>query len=389
MEGSRLARGDGQGQRLTVQREWFEKDYYAVLGVPPTATQKEITKAYRKLAREFHPDANPNNPSAEERFKEVSSAYDVLGDEERRKEYDEVRRAGPQAFGGQGGGFRFDPRDFGGDAMGDILGQMFGGGGRRRGAGPQRGGDIEAVLSIDFVDAVNGLTTTLHLTSDTTCSSCNGSGARAGTSPLQCPQCYGRGVVEDNQGPFAFSSPCTRCSGRGVIIEYPCVGCRGSGIEKRPREVKVRIPAGVDNGQRIRLKGRGTPGRNGGPPGDLFVVCNVSGHQVFGRDGMNLTVRLPITFSEAALGANIEVPTLDGATVTLRLKPGTPSGSRHRVKGKGISSKSSSGDLIVTVDVVVPTSLSSEEREAIESLATHSNSPRDKILAAAQSRRGS
>jgi molecular chaperone DnaJ len=174
-----------------------------------------------------------------------------------------------------------------------------------------------------------------------------------------------------------------------VIIEYPCVGCRGSGIEKRPREVKVRIPAGVDNGQRIRLKGRGAPSRNGGPPGDLFVVCNVSGHQVFGRDGMNLTVRLPITFSEAALGANIEVPTLDGATVTLRLKPGTPSGSRHRVKGKGISSKSSSGDLIVTVDVVVPTSLSSEEREAIESLATHSSSPRDKILAAAQSRRGS
>lgn len=387
MEGSRVARGDGQGQRLTVQRDWFEKDYYAVLGVPSTASQKEITKAYRKLAREFHPDANPNNAAAEERFKEISSAYDVLGDEERRKEYDEVRRAGPQAFGGPGGGFRFDPRDFGGDAMGDILGQMFGGAGRRRGAGPQRGGDIEAVLSIDFVDAVHGLTTTLHLTSDTTCSSCSGSGARAGTSPQQCPQCYGRGVVEDNQGPFAFSSPCTRCSGRGVIIDYPCVGCRGTGIEKRPREVKVRIPAGVDNGQRIRLKGRGTPGRNGGPPGDLFVVCNVSAHSVFGRDGLNLTLRLPITFAEAALGSQIEVPTLDGPTVTLRLKPGTQSGSRHRVKGKGIVTKSAQGDLIVTVDVAVPTSLSDGEREAIESLATHSSSPRDKILAAAQTKR--
>lgn len=370
-----------------MQREWFEKDYYAVLGVPSTASQKEITKAYRKLAREFHPDANPNNAAAEERFKEISSAYDVLGDEERRKEYDEVRRAGPQAFGGPGGGFRFDPRDFGGDAMGDILGQMFGGAGRRRGAGPQRGGDIEAVLSIDFADAVNGLTTTLHLTSDTTCSSCSGSGARAGTSPQQCPQCYGRGVVEDNQGPFAFSSPCTRCSGRGVIIDYPCVGCRGSGIEKRPREVKVRIPAGVDNGQRIRLKGRGTPGRNGGPPGDLFVVCNVSAHPVFGRDGLNLTLRLPITFAEAVLGSQIEVPTLDGPTVTLRLKPGTQSGSRHRVKGKGIVTKSAQGDLIVTVDVAVPTSLSEGEREAIESLAALSSSPRDKILAAAQPKR--
>ena len=371
-----------------MQREWFEKDYYAVLGVLSTASQKEITKAYRKLAREFHPDANPNNAAAEERFKEISGAYDVLGDEERRKEYDEVRRAGPQAFGGPGGGFRFDPRDFGGDAMGDILGQMFGGGGRRRGAGPQRGGDIEAVLSIDFVDAVDGLTTTLHLTSDTTCSSCNGSGARAGTSPQQCPQCYGRGVVEDNQGPFAFSSPCTRCSGRGVIIEYPCVGCRGSGIEKRPREVKVRIPAGVDNGQRIRLKGRGTPGRNGGPPGDLFVVCNVSAHSVFGRDGLNLSLRLPITFAEAALGAQIDVPTLDGSTVTLRLKPGTQSGSRHRVKGKGITTKSAQGDLIVTVDVAVPTTLSDEERHAVELLATHSTSPRDKLFSAGQAKRG-
>ena len=195
-------------------------------------------------------------------------------------------------------------------------------------------------------------------------------------------------MVEDNQGPFAFSSPCNRCGGRGVIIEYPCVGCRGSGIEKRPREVKVRIPAGVDNGQRIRLKGRGTPGRNGGPPGDLFVVCNVSTHQVFGRDGMNLTLRLPITFPEAALGAQIEVPTLDGATVTLRLKPGTPSGSRHRVKGKGIATKSSTGDLIVTVEVVVPTTLSEGERGAIESMAALSKSPRDTILAAAQSMRG-
>lgn len=189
---------------------------------------------------------------------------------------------------------------------------------------------------------------------------------------------------------FAFSSPCSRCSGRGVIVEYPCVGCRGSGIEKRPREVKVRIPAGVDDGQRIRLKGRGTPGRHGGPPGDLFVVCNVSDDKVFGRDGMNLTVRLPITFVEAVLGGDIDVPTLDGPNVTLRLKPGTPSGSRHRVKGKGITSKSTTGDLIVTVDVVVPTTLSKDERDAIESLAAAgSRSPREAILHAAHTKRGS
>ena len=376
---------------MAAQREWFEKDYYKVLGVSETATAKEITKSYRQLARDSHPDTHPGDAAAEERFKAVSTAYDVLGDDTKRKEYDEVRRYGPSAAGGPGGFQQGDGNfsfNVGGEGLSDILGQMFGGGGRRRGAGPQRGGDIEAVLSIDFVDAVDGLTTTLHLTSDTTCSSCNGSGARAGTSPQQCPQCYGRGVVEDNQGPFAFSSPCTRCSGRGVIIEYPCVGCRGSGIEKRPREVKVRIPAGVDNGQRIRLKGRGTPGRNGGPPGDLFVVCNVSAHSVFGRDGLNLSLRLPITFAEAALGAQIDVPTLDGSTVTLRLKPGTQSGSRHRVKGKGITTKSAQGDLIVTVDVAVPTTLSDEERHAVELLATHSTSPRDKLFSAGQAKRG-
>lgn len=360
---------------MAPQREWFEKDYYAVLGVPETATAKEITKAYRKLARENHPDANAGNPAAEERFKDISAAYDVLGDEAKRKEYDEVRRLGPMGFAGPGGGpggFRFD---VGGEDLGDLLGQMFGRGGAARGGGrrgqgvaPRRGADLQASLTLDFVDAVRGITTTLYLTSDAQCSTCEGTGAKPGTSPIRCPQCGGRGVVDDNQGFFSFSSPCTRCQGSGSIVEQPCGTCRGSGVEQRQREVKVRIPAGVADGQRIRLKGRGSPGRNGGPAGDLLVECHVTPHQLFGRDDTNLTLRVPITFAEAALGATIEVPTLDGPPVTLRLKPGTQSGSRHRVKGKGIATSKKTGDLIVTTDVVVPQHLSDDERAAVEAL---------------------
>jgi molecular chaperone DnaJ len=346
-----------------VQREWFTKDYYAVLGVPKDATQKDVVRAYRKLARQYHPDANPNNAAAEERFKEVSAAYDVLGDEARRKEYDEVRSSGGQ----RGGSFNFDGADSGG--LGDLFSQMFGGAQRRSGAGPRRGGDVEAALTLQFEEAVTGVETSLHLTADSTCSGCSGSGARPGTTPHQCPQCYGRGVVEENQGPFAFSSPCPRCGGRGAVIEYPCSTCRGSGTERRPREVKVRIPAGVLDGQRIRLKGRGTPGRNGGPAGDLLVECRVAPHPVFGRDGANLLVTVPVRYTSAALGADIPVPTLQGDPVTLRLRPGTQSGSRHRVKGRGIAAKGGAGDLIVTVEIAVPATLSDAEREALERLA--------------------
>jgi len=361
---------------MAPQREWFEKDYYAVLGVSQSATAKEITKAYRKLARELHPDANPGNAAAEERFKEISAAYDVLGDEEKRKEYDQVRTMGPMGFGGDGGpgGFRFDM----GDGLGDLLGQMFGGRGRggSRGTGPQRGGDIEATLTLDFNDAAHGITTTLHLTSEAACTGCNGSGARAGTTPQPCPQCGGRGAVDSNQGFFSFSSPCQRCQGRGVIIEYPCVSCRGTAVEHRAREVKVRIPAGVDDGQRIRLKGRGAPGRNGGPPGDLFVDCRVTAHPVFSRDGLNLVVNVPVAYHEAVLGAEVDVPTLDGAGVKLKIKSGTQSGTKHRVKGRGIATDSKSGDLIVTVEVAVPTKLSDDERDAIEKLAEVAANPR-------------
>jgi molecular chaperone DnaJ len=365
---------------MSAQREWFEKDYYQVLGVAADASPKEVTKAYRKLAREFHPDQNPGDAVAEERFKEISAAYDVLGDEVKRKEYDEVRRLGPMAGGRPGGGpggFSFNVGDMQGGDIGDLLGQMFGRGARqpgRRAAGPQRGADLTAQLTLEFADAATGLTTTLHLTSDAPCSTCDGSGAKPGTSPSRCGVCGGRGVLDDNQGMFSFSTPCRNCQGSGSVITEPCPTCHGSGVERRPREVKVRIPAGVKDGQTIRLAGRGAPGRNGGRAGDLLVEIAVRADERFGRSGDHLTVRVPVTFAEAALGAEIDVPTLAGPDVKLRIKPGTQSGSRHRVKGKGITTQSkrsgtTSGDLIVTIDVAVPTELSDTERAAIEQLA--------------------
>jgi molecular chaperone DnaJ len=365
---------------MAAQREWFEKDYYKELGVADTASAKEITKAYRKLARELHPDKNPGNAAAEERFKAVSGAYDVLGDESKRAEYDEVRRLGPLGgMGGQGpGGFTFNVNDASAGGLGDLLGQMFGrgragrGSGAASGVGPRRGADVQAELTLDFVDAARGLTTTLYLTSDAECSTCHGSGARPGTTPKLCPQCGGRGVIDDNQGLFSFSTPCRRCGGSGTVIEDPCPTCRGAGIEKRAREVQARIPPGVSDGQTIRLKGRGAPGRNGGPAGDLLVQIHVSPHSRFGRSGNDLTVRVPVSFTQAALGGDVEVPTLEGPPVTLRIKPGTQPGSRHRVRGKGITAKKGAGDLIVTIDVVVPTSLSEAERTAIEQLAAAS-----------------
>jgi molecular chaperone DnaJ len=377
---------------LAPQREWFEKDYYKVLGVPESATQKEITRAYRQMARELHPDANPDDPRAEERFKEVSAAYDVVGDDAKRKEYDEVRKLGPMAggfgFGGPGGPgggsagqtFNFDGGDIG-DLLGNLFGRRRGGAGAGpgfRGTGPQRGTDLEAEVHLPFREAVRGFTTTLHLTSDAPCSTCHGSGARPGSTPEGCPQCGGRGVLDDNQGLFSFSTPCPNCAGRGSIITDPCPTCRGSGVERRPREVKVRIPSGVDDGQRIRLKGRGGPGRNGGPAGDLFVTVHVERDPVFGREGRNLTVTVPLTFSEAALGTKVKVPTLDGGTVTLKVPEGTPSGKVFRVRNRGVDTGKGTGDLLVTVQVAVPRTLTPDQREAIEAFAAATTeSPRE------------
>jgi molecular chaperone DnaJ len=355
---------------VAPQREWFEKDYYKILGVSESAAAKDITRAYRKLARQLHPDANPDDPKAEERFKEVSAAYDVLGDEARRKEYDEVRRMGPMAAGPGPGGFNVRVGD-----LSDLLGGLFGSGGRgrrggeTRGTGPQRGADLETELTLDFPDAVHGVTTAVHLTSEATCETCGGNGARPGTTPQTCPVCGGRGVLDDNQGFFSFSQPCTNCGGRGTVITDPCPTCRGSGVTLRNREVKVRIPAGVNDGQRIRLKGRGAPGRNGGPSGDLLVLVHVLPHPLFGRDANNLTLMAPVTFAEATLGAAIKVPTLDGDPVTIKIPAGTRSGRTFRVKGRGVPSGNKRGDLLVTVEVAVPSKLTAEQRRAVEALA--------------------
>ena len=363
-------------------REWFEKDYYKVLGVGADASEREIQRAYRKLAKQYHPDANPGDRQAEEKFKEANTAHDVLSDPAKRQEYDEIRRAGPAAgmFGAgapSGSGFRVDD-------IGDLLGGLFGratGRGRGRGAtgaaGAVRGDDLEAELHLDFDAAIHGATTSVSVVSDVACHTCHGSGAAPGTSPVICPVCAGRGVVDDNQGFFSFSTPCRACRGTGMRVETPCPTCQGSGIERRPRTVKVRIPAGVDDGKRIRIKGRGGAGQNGGSAGDLYVVCRVSPHELFGRRGRDLTLTVPITFPEAALGATVTVPTLSRA-VTLKVPAGTRSGRTFRVRGKGVAAGSApAGDLLVTVEVTVPEHLSDEEREAVEKLAAASlESPR-------------
>ncbi|HEY7137081.1 MAG TPA: molecular chaperone DnaJ [Acidimicrobiia bacterium] len=377
---------------MAPQREWFEKDYYDILGVSKDASEKDITRAYRKLAKQYHPDANPGNAAAEERFKEVSSAYDVLGDTAKRKEYDDVRQmvasgvGGPGGFGG-GGGFGFGGPGGGGayagetinfediGGFGDLFGNLFGRaagrrGGRNAAAGPRRGQDLEAELHLDFLEAVQGVTTTVSFTAEAVCSTCGGSGAKPGTAPERCPECGGIGMIARNQGPFSVSEVCPKCGGSGQLITDKCPTCRGRGVEVRPRDVKVRIPAGVDDGQRIRVKGRGGAGTNGGPPGDLYVVVHVRPHPIFGRNGRDLTVRVPITFTEAALGARVKVPTLD-EPVTVKVAPGTQSGKTVRVRGRGIpKAKSGHGDLLVTFEVAVPTQLDGEARQAVEALAS-------------------
>jgi len=383
------------------QNDWLDKDFYKILGVSSDVSEKDLTKAYRKLARKNHPDANPDDPGAEARFKAISEAYDVLDDTETRKEYDEIRRFGGGGFGGGsgGGGFGRGARrpqggqggDFGFDSgdLSDLLGGMFGGGGRRRdtaGTQARRGEDLDAELHLSFDEAVDGVTTSVHLASDTACGTCRGTGSAPGTMPTACPRCDGRGVLDDNQGMFSFSQPCDQCGGRGKVVVEPCSNCRGSGMERKQRQVKVRIPAGVKDGQRIRLKGRGGPGRNHGPAGDLFVTVRVAGHKLFGRAGNNLTLDVPITFAEAALGAKVKVPTLDGSTVTLKIPEGTPAGKKFRVRGRGVKGAKKTGDLVVTVLVDVPDELTAEQRSAIEALAvTMSNSPREHLVDAAKS----
>ncbi len=355
---------------MAPQREWFEKDYYKTLGVPSTATAKEITSAYRKLAKQHHPDASPGS---DEMFKEISAAYDVLGDADRRKEYDEVRAMGPAAAGGfpggfPGGGTTFRVEDMG--DLGDLFGGLFGRGRRGAGTQPQRGADVETELHLSFEDAVQGVTTSVNVTTDVRCHTCSGSGSAPGTRPDRCPRCGGSGTLQDDQGLFSLSQICPQCGGRGTIVTHPCPTCSGSGVEHRNRSVKVRVPAGVEDGQRIRVKGRGAAGRGNAPAGDLYVIVRVGSHGVFGRRGRNLTLTVPVSFAEAALGTTLTVPTL-ADPVTLKVPAGTPSGRTFRVKGRGVPAgrKSATGDLLVTVEVAVPGELTDEQRTAVEALA--------------------
>ncbi|MEU5899100.1 MULTISPECIES: molecular chaperone DnaJ [Streptomyces] len=392
-------------------KDFIEKDYYKVLGVPKDATEAEIKKAYRKLARENHPDANTGNTKAEERFKEISEANDVLGDPKKRKEYDEARalfgnggfRQGP---GGGGGSFNFDLGDlFGGGApggggaagggfgggLGDVFGGLFNRGGAGAGAGtrtqPRRGQDIESEVTLSFTEAVDGATVPLRMSSQAACKACSGTGDKNGT-PRVCPTCVGTGQVSrGGGGGFSLTDPCMDCKGRGLIAQNPCEVCGGSGRAKSSRTMQVRIPPGVSDGQRIRLRGKGAPGERGGPAGDLYVVVHVDSHPVFGRKGDNLTVTVPVTYPEATLGGEVKVPTLGGPPVTLKLPAGTPNGRTMRARGKGAVRKDGTrGDLLVTVEVSVPTSLSESAKDALESYrkATAGDDPRAELFQAAK-----
>ncbi|MFN2545338.1 MAG: molecular chaperone DnaJ [Actinomycetota bacterium] len=373
-----------------VRREWFDKDYYKVLGVPKNASAAEIKKAYRKLAQENHPDAKPGDRDAEERFKEISAAYDVLGDDERRTSYDRVRDmassgsgAGFPGGGFPGGGQRvrvegFDVGDIG--DLGDLFGGLFGGrrgrGQAGRAAASSRGSDLETDVRISFEDAMRGTTVPVKFRAASPCQTCGGSGAEPGTSPVTCPQCGGSGNVAVDQGPFQFAQACPRCGGAGRIVEHPCKTCRGSGSVQKNREFSVKIPPGVKDGQRIRVSGRGEAGRRGGGAGDLYVRVRVEAHRVFGRRDADLTLDLPVTFAEAALGANVKVPTLNGP-VTLKIPAGTANGRTFRIRGKGAPKRSGSGDLLVTVSVQVPQRLSKEEKELLSQLKdAQKDSPR-------------
>jgi molecular chaperone DnaJ len=373
-----------------IRREWFEKDYYEVLGVPKNASAAEIKKAYRKLAQKHHPDANAGDPKAEERFKEVSAAYDVLGDEEKRAAYDRVREMGAGGFGagfpagGTGsegpGGFRYETVDVG--DLSDLFGGMFGGSrgrARRPQARQRRGADLETEVRLSFDDAIAGVTIPVTLDGPAVCTTCHGSGAAPGTQPVICATCGGSGQVAVNQGFFQMEQTCPTCSGTGRTIETPCPTCHGSGAVRRSRTVKVKVPAGVKDGARIRVAGRGEPGGPGGQPGDLYVRVRVGEHPVFGRKGDNLTVDLPVSYPEAALGANVKVPTLNGP-VTLKVPAGTPSGKTFRVKGKGAPRRGGHGDLLVTVNVDVPKKLSKREKELLGELRdVETESPRAEL----------
>jgi len=369
--------------------DWATKDFYKVLGVSKDASAADVKKAYRQLARENHPDSHPGDKAAEERFKSVAEAYDVVGDTEKRKQYDDLRAGlaggfGPYTTTGAGGAGGFDFNDLfgggtgrggGGGGFSDVFGTMFGGGGggggrTRTSAQPRRGADIETEATIGFAEAIEGVTVSLRLSSDAPCPDCSGTGAKAGTMPRVCPDCDGVGMrAASVGGAFTMNETCPTCRGRGLVVDEPCPTCHGSGRGMSNRTISARIPAGVKDGQRIRLRGKGANGERGGPAGDLYVNVKVASHPLFGRKGDNLTLTVPVSFTEAALGADIKVPTLNGAPVTLKIPAGTPNGRAFRVRGRGVQRKDGhTGDLLVTVEVQVPAHLDAPARAAVEAL---------------------
>ncbi|MFL5846111.1 MAG: molecular chaperone DnaJ [Solirubrobacteraceae bacterium] len=367
-----------------------EQDLYKVLGVDRKASQEEIKKAYRKLARQYHPDRNPDDASAEEQFKKISAAYDVLGDPDKRKQYD---RGGLGAFfgGGQGGA---GAPGFGGGfdgGLGDILSNLFGGGGPaggartagRRGPRQERGRDLEADVSISFEQSVAGAQVPLQVPISQMCPTCTGTGAKPGTSPKTCPRCQGRGVESQGQGLFSISQPCSRCQGSGTVIEDPCPTCAGSGATKTVKKYRVNIPAGVRDGSRVRLAGKGEAGRNGGPPGDLYVITRVAPSPVFARKGDNVEVEVPLTIPEAIRGAEVEVPTLEGRK-KLRVPGGTKHGTVQRLRGEGppkLGAKGK-GDIHYRFVIDVPDTLTTEQSEAVDKLSEVMNgNPRARLFA--------
>jgi molecular chaperone DnaJ len=360
-------------------------DYYKALGVDKKASADEIKKAYRKLARQYHPDRNPDDKQAEERFKEASQAYDVLGDPEKRKQYDSG--TGPFATGGPGGGFGgFGNFDFDASSMGDILSNLFGGGGRAQRQRPraERGADLEASVSISFDQAIAGAQVPLSVPMRATCPTCHGTGAKPGTTPIVCPRCEGRGIETQGQGMFSISQPCSRCGGAGTVIEDPCPTCNGSGAVRTVKRLRVNIPAGVRDGSRIRLAAKGEPGRRGGPPGDLYLITHVTPSPVFVRKGDNFEVEVPLTIPEALTGAEVQVPTLSG-TKTLRVRPGTKHGTVQRLRGEGPPKLGSGtpperGDIRYRFVIDVPDKLDAEQKKAVDALSQVMNgNPRARL----------
>ena len=374
-------------------------DFYTTLGVAKNASQDDIKKAFRKLARQYHPDKNPGDKGAEEKFKEVNQAYETLSDPAKRKQYDELSRLG--AFGaGPGGGFRpgaggpfqgFDPRMFGqgqggaqfemGD-LGDILSGLFGGaaGGRGRRRAAERGADLQVGVTVSFDDSLNGVEARVPVEKQAACSTCHGTGAAPGTTPKMCPECEGRGVIAHNEGPFALSQACPRCHGQGTIIEQPCATCHGTGVQSRARRLNVKIPAGVKDGTRIKIKGKGEAGLRGGAPGDLYVVVHVEPDEVFDRRGDDLEIEVPVTVAEAALGASVRVPTPGGGRVSLKVPGGSQDGRTFRIRGKGAPRlKGGRGDLLVRLHVDVPRKLDRDQKKLFEQLGQLLPDPRGAV----------